>query len=99
MRSMPRAFLRRIPAGRPAWLVALAAAAWLTAAPLVLAATDEQAGRPKIELIDRIVAVVNSDIITSYDLNERLQRVRHDLQARNTPLPNDADLQRQILDR
>ena len=77
-------------------LLAAAVAASLAAAP---AHAQNTAAAPRIVLVDRIVAVVNSDIITQYQLRDRLQSVKRDLQARNTPLPSNDDLERQVLDR
>lgn len=55
--------------------------------------------RARIVLVDRIVAVVNSEVITKFELDERLDRVRQDLLARKTPLPEHAALERQVLER
>lgn len=77
--------------------------------PLVLAlvlctgaafAQSERAAAPvRIALIDRIVAVVNKEVITQYDLNERVDRVLKDLARRGTSLPDRHDIERQVLDR
>jgi peptidyl-prolyl cis-trans isomerase SurA len=50
-------------------------------------------------LIDRIVAVVNKDVITQRDLNERLAVVTSQLRRQNTPLPPLEVLERQVLER
>ena len=55
--------------------------------------------RSRIVLVDRIVAVVNSEVITQFELEERLDRVRQDLLARKTPLPERSALERQVLER
>lgn len=49
--------------------------------------------------VDRIVAVVNDQAITSFDLRERVQTIKRQLAARNTPLPPDNVLNQQILER
>jgi peptidyl-prolyl cis-trans isomerase SurA len=81
----------------------LLAQSGLLCALLLLAAGAHAADGPaqpaKPVLVDRIVAVVNSDIITEHQLRERVQNIRHDMQARNTPLPESANLDRQVLDR
>lgn len=64
-----------------------------------VAEAQDRPGAARISLVDRIVAVVNSEIITEFELRDRLQRVRRDLRARNTPLPDGVDLDRQVLDR
>jgi len=50
-------------------------------------------------LIDRIVAVVNKDVITQRDLNERVTVVASQLRRQNTPLPQQDVLERQVLER
>jgi len=50
-------------------------------------------------LIDRIVAVVNRDVITQRDLNERVAVVTSQLRRQNTPLPPAEVLERQVLER
>ena len=74
----------------------------LLATCLVPLKVADAQGRPesaRISLVDRIAAVVNSEIITQFEWRERLARVRKDLQARNTPLPEGVDLERQVLER
>jgi peptidyl-prolyl cis-trans isomerase SurA len=50
-------------------------------------------------LVDRIVAVVNKDVITQRDLNERLNLVVSQLNRQKTPLPPQDVLERQVLER
>ena len=45
------------------------------------------------------MAVVNSEVITQYDLSERVQRALRELRSRGTPLPDRDELQRQVLER
>jgi peptidyl-prolyl cis-trans isomerase SurA len=68
-------------------------------APLKVADAQGRPESARISLVDRIAAVVNSEIITQFEWRERLARVRKDLQARNTPLPEGVDLERQVLER
>ncbi|MBL8517452.1 MAG: peptidylprolyl isomerase [Betaproteobacteria bacterium] len=49
--------------------------------------------------VDRIVAVVNDDVITQNDLNERLAVVIANLQKQGTPLPPQETLTKQLLER
>ncbi|MFZ6843785.1 peptidylprolyl isomerase [Undibacterium sp. RuTC16W] len=60
-----------------------------------------QANNPneKGQLVNKIVVVVNEDVITSQELNERLRSVEKRLAAQGTALPNRADLQKQLLER
>jgi peptidyl-prolyl cis-trans isomerase SurA len=53
----------------------------------------------KTELVDRIVAVVNSEVITQFELSERVGRVLKELAQRGTPLPAREQLERQVLER
>ena len=49
--------------------------------------------------VDRIVAVVNNEVITQFELSERVGRVLKDLAQRGTPLPTRDALERQVLER
>jgi peptidyl-prolyl cis-trans isomerase SurA len=49
--------------------------------------------------IDSVVAVVNDDVITRNELNDRMREVVRQLQRQNTPLPAMDVLQKQILER
>jgi peptidyl-prolyl cis-trans isomerase SurA len=53
----------------------------------------------RIVPVDRIVAVVNDEVITQNDLNERVQLVVRQLQRQGGELPPAEALNRQILDR
>lgn len=50
-------------------------------------------------LLDRIVAIVNKDVITQRDLDERVALVVAQLRRQNTPLPPADVLERQVLER
>lgn len=49
--------------------------------------------------VDRIVAIVNDQAITLFELRERVTTIKRQLSARNTPLPPDSVLSQQILER
>jgi len=49
--------------------------------------------------IDRIVAVVNDDVVMASELNDKIQSVKERLQQQGTPLPPDPVLKKQVLDR
>ena len=53
----------------------------------------------RVQFIDRIVAVVNSDIITQYELNERIRVVKNQLEGQKIQLPPQDVLEKQILER
>jgi len=74
---------------------ALAAAATLLIAP---AAAQPQQPR-RIVTIDRIVAVVNEDVITRLDLEERLRLATAQMRRQGTPPPARAVMEKQMLDR
>ena len=57
------------------------------------------AGKSNGVEIDRIVAVVNEDVITRHELNERLATVRQQLKKQGTSLPSAAELEKQVLER
>jgi peptidyl-prolyl cis-trans isomerase SurA len=50
-------------------------------------------------LVDRIVAVVNKEVITASELNEAIGSAERALRRRNTPLPSRDLLERQMLER
>jgi peptidyl-prolyl cis-trans isomerase SurA len=60
-----------------------------------------QAQRPaqRIQLVDRIVAVVNNEVITQYELNSRVRQIQQQLRQQGTPLPDVRVLERQVLER
>jgi peptidyl-prolyl cis-trans isomerase SurA len=62
-------------------------------------ARPEQAAPARVELIDRIVAIVNKEVITQYELAERTNRVRKDMERRGTSLPDRGEIERQVLER
>jgi peptidyl-prolyl cis-trans isomerase SurA len=68
-------------------------------AALAQSPRPEQAASARVDLIDRIVAVVNKEVITQYELTERMNRVQKDLQRRGTSLPARAEIERQVLER
>jgi peptidyl-prolyl cis-trans isomerase SurA len=53
----------------------------------------------RIVLVDRIVAIVNKEVVTHSELRDALQRTERDLRRRNIPLPDREVLERQVLER
>lgn len=79
-----------------------AAFAWLAGAALALGTGSlpaQTAAPNRIVLVDRIVAVVNSEVITSRELSDRVNTVTQQLRQRGTAPPPDDVLQRQVLER
>ena len=61
--------------------------------------TRATSATPHVKPVDSIVAVVNDDVITRHDLDARYERAVQQLQARKTPLPPRAVLEKQLLER
>src|SRR5437667_4194829 len=68
-------------------------------AALAQSPRPEQPAQARVDLIDRIVAVVNQDVITQHELAERMNRVEKELQRRGTSLPARGEIERQVLER
>ena len=66
------------------------------AAPPALAVTS---GHVPITDVDRIVAVVNNDVITQSELDERLTQTKQQLSTQQIQLPPEDVLKRQLLER
>ncbi len=95
---------------RAGFLALCAALAWPAAAPAQtqqghVPRPGEAAGQarqrpaPRIELVDRIVAVVGKEVVTKSELDERCDFAERQLRRQGTPLPDRKLLERQILDR
>jgi len=74
---------------------------WLACSTGVYAAGLPEKINPQKQIapIDRIVAVVNDDVITRHELDERLGNVVKQLQKQGTTLPAPEALEKQVLDR
>jgi peptidyl-prolyl cis-trans isomerase SurA len=53
----------------------------------------------RIELVDRIVAIVNKEVVTASELRERVSYAERELKRQNTPTPDRNVLERQVLER
>jgi peptidyl-prolyl cis-trans isomerase SurA len=53
----------------------------------------------QVATIDKVVAVVNDDVITRHELDDRVRTVISQLQKQGTPLPEQSVLEKQILER
>ncbi len=69
------------------WVLSLSSTAWAQRPPT------------RVEFIDRIVAVVNNDIITAFELDERIQLVKRQLENQKITLPPQDILEKQLLER
>jgi peptidyl-prolyl cis-trans isomerase SurA len=92
--------------------VNLSSLAALAFAGLLAFGANAQVANPKIETsltppvrntgvitLDRVVAVVNNEVITQNDLNDRMAAVVKGLQKQGTPLPPQDALQKQMLEK
>ena len=68
----------------------------LAALPLAAGAADAP---PAPETLDKIIAVVNDDVITRTELDNRLRTIKEQLKSQSAPLPPDPVLEKQVLDR
>ena len=66
---------------------------------LALAAAPALAARGNTDAIDRIQIVVNDDVITAREVDERVQLVRTRLAAQKLAAPPDTVLRRQVMER
>src|SRR4051812_25283998 len=57
------------------------------------------AAAQRISLVDRIVAVVNNEVVTLSELSERIAIAERQMKRQNTPVPDPALLERQVLER
>ena len=64
-----------------------------------LAAAQSGRGRSAPVLVDRVVAVVNNEVITLYDLSSRVERALQELRSRRIPEPARDELRGQVLER
>ncbi len=71
--------------------------ATFAAVPAALAAA-ERAGEGPV-LLDRVIAVVNTDVVTRADLDEQIKLATQQLKRQGTPLPAQDVLERQLLER
>ncbi len=58
-----------------------------------------QTAKPRVVTVDRIVAVVNDEVITQQELRARVEFALDQLRRQGTPLPPRADIERQVIDR
>lgn len=53
----------------------------------------------QVAVIDSVVVVVNDDVITRNELNERIEGAMHQLKSQGTPLPSHEVLEKQTIER
>jgi len=77
----------------------LALAAQTPAAPAAQPAATPPSARVQAKAVDRIVAVVNDEVITENELRNRVQQAALQLRRQNIALPPMEQLRRQVLER
>jgi peptidyl-prolyl cis-trans isomerase SurA len=68
-------------------------------AGILLATAAGQIAAQRITLIDRVVAVVNKDVVTLSELRERVEQAARDLRRQGTEVPPREILEKQMLER
>jgi peptidyl-prolyl cis-trans isomerase SurA len=89
--------LRKCFLGREPLRCALLALLVCLGTGLAFAQSEKAGGR--IAAVDRIVAVVNNEVITQYELQARIKDSIQELNRRGTPSPPQSELERQVLER
>jgi len=74
-------------------------AALLAASPVLAAEQQTIDPQQQVAMIDSVAAVVNDDVITRHELDERLNTVISQLRKQGTPLPEAGVLEKQVLER
>ena len=69
------------------------------APPTAKAVSPAPDPQQQVAVIDSVVAVVNDDVITRYELDDRVREVIRQLKKQDTPLPAADVLEKQILER
>ena len=90
-RSIPRAMTRRLSR-------AAIAAAFVTCVPVIAHAQDKAAAKQPV-LVDAIVAVVNTEVVTLKELNDRMALIEQRMKRQNMQMPPREVLQKQLLER
>lgn len=81
---------------KPRITLALACSTLLLVAPFTAPAAAQ---RPEVITLERIVAVVNDEVIVATELEQKIEQVRQRLAQQSTRLPPAAVLRRQVLER
>lgn len=97
MTSQPTNFFLALLAS--ALLPTLSLATDLPTTPNSTASVTSAASSTPTVPIDTVVAIVNSDVITQHELNERYNRAVQQLKERKNELPSHSILEKQLLDR
>ncbi len=88
-----------LPAPAPAAAAPATVASAPAAVPVPAAAKPVKPAAPVSTPIDSIAVVINDEVITRNELAARIKTVEKRMKAQNVAMPEQADLQRQILER
>jgi len=66
---------------------------------IILGISASAAAEDKVVAIDRIIAVVDNDVITRSELDDRIRLISQQLEKQGTPLPPAEALEKQLLER
>ena len=69
------------------------------AGALLAVSVPSHAQSGRVQLVDRVIAVVNDEVITRYELNEQRKAVVAQLKRQGVAMPPDAELDAQVLER
>ena len=74
---------------------------WCSVCSTFVLSAEKQAASPpdKSDAVERIVAIVNEDIITQLELESEMQLIKQQIRSQRSNLPPDSVLQKQVLDR
>jgi peptidyl-prolyl cis-trans isomerase SurA len=67
-------------------------------AAVALAAAAQSRDKSAPQTADYIAAIVNQELVTAVEINQRMARVRDEARRSNQRLPSEAELRRQVLD-
>jgi len=65
----------------------------------LLFASAQLAAKPEVVLLDKIIAIVDDNIITQIELNDRVERITQQVKQRGNRLPPAEILRKQVLER
>ena len=72
---------------------------WITLVSGLLVVSQAQAKLAVDNPLDRIVAVVNNEVITALELDREMELIKKQIRQQNNQLPDDAVLKKQLLER
>src|SRR4051812_5777655 len=71
----------------------------IAAVPVAWAQPAPSAGAKRVQTVDSIAAVVNNEVITNQELEEKIRLVENRMKAQGVAMPPRAEFRRQLLER